>query len=129
MFLVADLIQCDMIPWIQRFLEERTAYLAAHKIETPYLFANPKTGAPYVSNTIRRIKEQIERETGVNFKLKDFRSTYATLTYKHSPEEKEAINQQMRHESSKTTERYYISKDRRDATRRLKDEWKKSKIE
>jgi len=35
----------------------------------------------------------------------------------------------MRHESSKTTEKYYISYDSKEAAKRLKDEWKKSKID
>jgi len=123
------IIRGDMVPWIKRFLEERATYLKVRGIESPYLFVNPDTGLPYVTNTIRRIKELIEEEIGIDFKLKDFRSTYATLTYRHAPEMKEAISKQMRHESSETTERYYISCDNREAAKRLKDEWKKSKIE
>jgi len=123
------IIRGDMIPRIRRFLDEREEYLKARNIESNYLFVNPKTLKPYSTNLIRRIKEKIEEETGIDFKLKDFRSTYATLTYKHSPEKKEAISKQMRHESSKTTERHYISYNNREAAKHLKDEWKKSKIE
>ena len=91
-------------------------------------FCQSQTGAPFAANTIRKIKNKIEKETGVDFKLKDFRSTYATLAYKHAPEKKEAISKQMRHESSKTTDRYYISYESCEAAKHLKDEWKKSTI-
>ena len=85
------IIRGDMIPFIERFLKERAEYLAFHDIDSNFLFPNPDAGRPYVPNTIRKIKSEIEEETGVDFKLKDFRSTYATLTYKHAPEMKEAI--------------------------------------
>jgi len=42
---------------------------------------------------------------------------------------KEAISKQMRHDNSKTTDKYYISYDNHEAAKRLKNEWKKSRIE
>ena len=122
------IIRGDMIPLIRTFLNERAEYLISKGIESDYLFPNISTMQPYSGNTIRRYKEEIEAGTGIDFKLKDFRSTYATITYKHAPEMKEAISKQMRHESSRTTEKYYISYDNREAAKLLKDEWKKSKI-
>jgi len=56
---------------------------------------NIGSGKAYSTKTIRGYKEKIEEETGIDFKLKDFRSTYATLTYKHAPEMKEAISKQI----------------------------------
>lgn len=122
------IIRGDMIPYLERFLKERKAYLDSINVQSDYLFANPQHGRAYSSKSIRKYKEEIENKTGVSFKLKDFRSTYATLTYKHAPAMKEAISKQMRHESSKTTDRYYISYDNKEAAKLLKDEWKKSRI-
>lgn len=45
-----------------------------------YLFYNFSTGQPFTGQAIRKMKAEIEKLSGVNFKLKDFRATYVTLT-------------------------------------------------
>mgnify|MGYP000871440395 CR=1 FL=1 len=119
----------DMIPKLERFLNEREEYLKGINRTSEYLFVNPSTGRPYSLQTIRIIKERIEEETGIDFKLKEFRSTYATITYKHNKNMKDAISKQLRHQSPKTTDDYYIAYDQKQASKDLADEWEKSKIE
>ena len=123
-----EIIRKDMVPIIEKFLIERAEYLEGRNCVSEYLFVNPNTGEPYSSNKMRLLKKKISIELGIDFKIKDFRSTYATITYKYNPEAKEAISKQMRHEDSATTDEYYISYDNREAAKRLKDEWKKSAI-
>lgn len=119
----------DMIPKLRRFLEEREEYLRGIGYESEYLFVNPQTGRPYDLKTIRQFKTWVEEQTGIDFKLKEFRSTFATMTYSHNKNMKDAISKQLRHTSPKTTEEYYIAYDQQQASKDLADEWKKSKIE
>lgn len=119
----------DMMPKISRFLEEREDYLEDIKCQSEFLFVNIETGQPYSLKTIRKIKDSIEKELNIDFKLKEFRSTYATITYKHNKNMKDAISKQLRHYKPSTTEGYYIAYDREQAAKELSDEWKKSKIE
>lgn len=118
----------DMIPKLERFLEERKVYLESIGCQSDFLFVNPKTGQPFSLKTIRVIKENIENELDIDFKLKEFRSSYATITYKHNKGMKDAISKQLRHLQPSTTDKYYIAYERKQASKELSDEWKKSKI-
>jgi len=122
------IIRADMHPIITRFLVERKAYLLSVGVRSRYLFLNPETQAPYSLKYIRKLKRQVEMATGVEFQLKEFRSTYATITYAHAPEMSGAISKQMRHGDESNTRKYYIAYTNKQAADRLKDEWKKSGI-
>jgi integrase/recombinase XerD len=122
------IVRGDMIPFIERFLKEREEYLEFRGIDSRYLFVNISKGLPYSGNGLRQMKSRIEKETGVDFKLKHFRATYATLTYRYEPEKKETTSKIMRHKYSKTTEKYYIAADHKEAAKRNKNSWEKSAI-
>lgn len=122
------IIREDMIPRIERFLVERMEYLAQKGLESPFLFVNPHTALPMTLNTMRHFKSDVEALSGVRFQLKDFRSSYATITYSESPELKFAISRQMRHAKSDTTESYYIAFDIAQASKQLEGAWKKTAI-
>lgn len=123
------IIRKDMIPRIRTFLDERERALKAIGAMSPYLFFNPLSNVPYGLKTMRMWKGLIEARVGFRFKLKSFRSSYATITYSFGgPEIKDAISKQMRHASTKTTEAYYIAYEMEEAKAKLKEEWKKSEI-
>lgn len=123
------IIRKDMIPRIRTFLDERERALEAIGITSPYLFTNTSSMAPYGLKTMRTWKGMIEVRVGFKFKLKSFRSSYATITYSFGGIEiKDAISKQMRHSSTHTTEAYYIAYEMEEAKKRLTEEWKKSEI-
>ena len=123
------IIRKDMIPRIRTFLDERKRALEAIGITSPYLFTNTSSMAPYGLKTMRTWKGLIEARVGFRFKLKSFRSSYATITYSFGGIEiKDAISKQMRHSSTQTTETYYIAYEMEEAKKRLTEEWKKSEI-
>lgn len=123
------IIRKDMIPRIRTFLDERKRALEAIGITSPYLFTNTSSMAPYGLKTMRTWKGMIEVRVGFKFKLKSFRSSYATITYSFGGIEiKDAISKQMRHSSTQTTETYYIAYEMEEAKKRLTEEWKKSEI-
>lgn len=123
------IIREDMIPRLEAFTIERKRALEGKGGEALFLFQPPGENAPYGLKTMRVYKSKVEDLCGFGFKLKSFRSTYATITYQHGGAEvKDAISRQMRHSSTRTTEAYYIAFDAADAAERLKGEWRKSEI-
>lgn len=122
------IIRADMHPIISRFLMERKVYLLRAGVRSKYLFVNVETERPYSLKYIRKLKHKVELATGVEFQLKEFRSTYATITYAHAPEMSGAISKQMRHSDEKNTRKYYIAYTNRQAAKHLRNEWKKSSI-
>ncbi|MDR0522808.1 MAG: site-specific integrase [Candidatus Methanoplasma sp.] len=122
------IVRGDMLERVRRFVAERAAYLQSIGRDSPYLFANTGRGAPYTTNALRLWKAKVEAKTGISFALKEFRSSFATITYAHAPEMKGAISKQLRHSKEGTTEQYYIAYDKKRAAERLRDEWKKSEI-
>ena len=122
------IVRADMHPLIARFLAERKAYLTSRGVRSRYLFVNPETEIPYSLKHMRQLKHEVELATGVDFMLKEFRATYATITYAYSPEMSGAISKHMRHGDESNTRKYYIAYSNKQAADRLRDEWKKSSI-
>ena len=72
----------------REFIVERREYLQVKGIkESKYLIPNlmAEKDAPYSSNHLRKLKKELQDATGIEFKLKDFRSTFASLTVKKDP--------------------------------------------
>jgi len=93
---------------VARYLMERDKYLdengvGAHAALIPNL--RGKDGF-YSPKTLRMIKGKVQRLVGVNFKLKDFRPTWAQ-SCKDRDIDIEAVSKMMGHASTATTERYY----------------------
>lgn len=96
-------------PYVQEYLTARAQQLKLHKIsECEQLIPNfTKSGTGYYSDGgFRRLKYLLEKAAGINFKLKDFRSSYAQ-NLKDRGVSIEAVSKALGHGSTKTTEKYY----------------------
>ncbi len=122
------------------YLEEREAYLHGHgRRSHRYLIPNcdcpmdrkdqkgrkgqKDEDAPYSSNTFRKLKKSVQDLSGVRFKLKDFRSTYATLTVGIDPNLLPDVSAMLGHSDLKTTQRYYAQISCSDAGKRIEEAW------
>jgi integrase len=82
-------------------------------------------GEPYAANRFQVWKQEIERKAGVKFRLKDFRSTFATQTAMIDPNLIPDVSAALGHTNLETTQRYYAQMDRSNAVRRLENAWEK----
>jgi Site-specific recombinase XerD len=123
-----DIIRGDMIPKLEKYLQERKEGLQNAEAESIFLFPNPSTGEPYAPNTIRSIKEKVSKIAGVSFRLKDFRSTLATMLVADDETRIKAVSMQLRHTSMRTTERFYAKIQRSVVKKTLGDVWKENQI-
>ena len=89
------------------FLEERRAYMNGETCEAlmPYRRVTGLVG-PWSGAMLRKLKGEIEAESGIRFHLKTFRATFAQLA-KDAGVSIEAVGRAMRHKTTKTTERFY----------------------
>jgi len=127
-----DIIRPDMLPFIQRYLIEREEYLKAKGIKNATaLFPNLYRGRDefYSANSFREIKHEVEKLSGVEFKLKDFRSTLTTMTVNGDLSRLPAMSAQLRHTTVATTQRSYLRMQQGVAGKQLKDAWKENPIE
>jgi len=123
------IIRGDMIERIKMFLIEREQFLKAHGFpNSQYLFINFRTGQPFTGKAIRRMKAEIEKISGVKFKLKDFRATYVTLTTQDDMDRLKNVSVQLRHKSVKTTEGYYLRLRRMRAQKKIANVWEETAI-
>lgn len=123
------IIRLDMVPYLEEFLRDREKILEEYGIESKYLFFNPNNGAPFVEQTMRRLKCKVEDMCGISFKLKDMRSTCASLTVNNNVERLNAVSEQLRHASPDTTRRYYARINRQEAIKKgIGDAWKENEI-
>jgi len=89
------------------YLEERKAFLAGtdHEALLPFRrWDGPLDYWPEAS--LRKLKGEIVRASGVRFSLKTLRATFAQLAKDHGAPI-EAVSRALRHGSTKTTETYY----------------------
>lgn len=101
------IIQRQMIPYLERFLKEREGLLAGARIESDNLFPNIRDGGtPYTGQGIRQQKAKIEKISGVEFQLKDFRSTLASYLFNNGVPL--GVVADILRNTNKTAERYYI---------------------
>ena len=122
------LIRGDMKGYILDFLRDRNEYLSKAGLSLDYLFPNLETGLPLTSNSIRRYKDELAKRSGVSFKLKDFRSTLASMVIKGDITRMKAASCQLRHSSIRTTERYYAAIERGKIIDDIVDVWKEDPI-
>jgi integrase len=113
-----------------RFLRARENYLRAHGVS----HADPliptivgKVVKPYSANRLRVIKTKLEREAGVTFALKDFRSTFAQLNIDRDPTLLQDVSKAMGHRDTRTTENFYGRIQDRAALLRLEVAWTATK--
>ncbi len=122
------IIRGDMAERLSDFMIKRNQYMKAHNLTSVYLFPNLENGQPYNGNTIRRIKREIEELSGVEFKLKDMRSSYVTITAGQDMDRLNNVSVQLRHKSVKTTEGYYLRLNRPKAQKKIAGVWEETAI-
>lgn len=87
----------------------------------PYLRGGKDTH--YSSNHFRKLKKEVQEVSGIEFKLKDFRPTLASLTVERDPNSLIDVSTQLGHSNLKTTQRYYAQISADSAGARLNKLW------
>jgi len=110
---------------IVQYLKEREQFLSSRGRTSKYLIPRAQNGEdkPYSSNYFRVLKKQLVEATGIEFRLKDFRSTFASLTVKKDPNSLPDVSKQLGHSSLVVTQSYYANIEANDAGRRLSEVW------
>jgi len=114
------IIQGEMMPYLERFLKERASLVKGSRIGSKHLFPNIGTGEPYSGNGFRRQKASLSKKSGVEFKLKDFRSTLATYLV-NSGAPIQIVAYVLRHTRIKTTEQYYVAANKEKLMKSIED--------
>lgn len=125
-----NMIREDVFPLIEQYVRERAAHLkdeGAGKALALFPNLRGSTGF-YSANRFRLIKEKVVERSGVEFKLKDFRSTLTTITVNNDKNRLGAMSAQLRHESLSTTEKFYGKIERSVASEKLKNLWQESPV-
>lgn len=124
-----DIIRGDMLPMIEQYSAERAEYVKYHDLlDAPALFPCLNNGTGYYSDKRFQIfKGKIAKASGVDFTLKDFRSTLCTLTIKGDLSREPAMSVQLRNEP-RTMRKYYADIQRASAGEQLKDAWKECPV-
>ncbi len=122
-----SIVREDLIPFLERYLQAREEHLSRkgvkeHHALFPAVGYGNKTGF-YTTSNLNRIKRNLEKRTGVDFCIKDLRPTMASLTVDMDPMLLNDVSSQLRHESTKTTTRYYAEIKVDKAGERLKRAW------
>lgn len=108
------------------FLKARDENLRYHgRKEATYLVPHIQGGkdAPYSANHFGELKREVEKEAGIAFKLKDFRSTFASLSVEMDPNSLNDVSVVLGHSNIKTTQRSYAQMSASGAGARLKTLW------
>lgn len=122
------IIRGDMIPYLEEFLQARTA-LGKPLDTSPYLFPAQDGSRPVAGNTLRAWKHRTEELTGIQWEIKDLRSSLASITVAGDVSKIKAVSLQLRHARVSTTEQYYARIDRDDEIRAsLGEVWKSAAI-
>lgn len=82
----------------------------------------------YSSNHFRELKKEMQDLSGINFRLKDFRPTFATLSVEKDPNLLVDVSAQLGHSNLTTTQRYYAQISAESAGSRLEKAWEKKHI-
>jgi integrase len=108
------------------FLEERDKMLQHYgRTTATYLIPNLQGGKNtfYSSNHFRVLKKEVQELSGIDFRLKDFRPTFATLTVEKDPNLLIDVSTQLGHSNIKTTQRYYAQISAESAGQRIERAW------
>jgi integrase len=95
---------------VVKFLEERDRLLPYYgRTKATYLIPNIGRGkdGPYRSNHFRELKKEVQEISGIDFRLKDFRPTFATISVEKDPNLLVNVSAQLGHSNLMTTQRYY----------------------
>jgi integrase len=113
---------------ILRYLKEREAYVrSCGRSKATYLIPRCENGQDscYSSNAFRKLKKEVQELAGVEFKLKDFRPTFAQRSIDLDPNLLPDVSTMLGHSSVKTTQRYYAQISCDHAAKRLESAWAK----
>jgi integrase len=112
---------------ILRYLLEREEFLRSKRMDSIFLVPALVGGkdAPYSSNHFRKIKKELDEKTGIEFRLKDFCSTFATLTRIRDRGSESFVSFQLGHSSPEITHQLYMAIDAFDGSQRLVEAWEK----
>ena len=113
-------------PELTAFLREREQLLHFYgKDKATYLIPNLREGKDgcYGLNHFWKIKKEVQELSGVSFKLKDFRPTFATLSVEMDPNLLVDVSAQLGHSNLATTQRYYAQISAESAGSRLEKAW------
>ena len=127
-----DVIRYEVVSLLKRYLREREEHLKALGLEkATALFPNTwrRRDEFFTANTFNVIKSEVEERSGVSFRMKDFRSTCASMTVNADLSLLPAMSRQLRHTSLTTTQRYYAEIEHESVTKQLRDAWKKNPID
>jgi integrase len=108
------------------FLQEREKLLQFYgRDNATYLIPYLRSGEdrPYSENHFRELKKDIQEIAGVDFKLKDFRPTFATMCVAMDPNLLVDVSAQLGHSNVNTTQRYYAQISAESAGSRLEKAW------
>jgi integrase len=100
------IVRDDMVPYIRQYLADREQFLEDRGIKSDALFPTP-FGKVYSMTVFNRIKCRLEKESGVRFKIKDFRSSSASEALHVDPKLLPVVSAQLGHKDSATTQKYY----------------------
>ena len=109
-----------------RFLNERRQHIRSMGFkESKYLIPNLSGGkdTTYSSNHFRKLKKRLQEATGIEFRIKDFRSTFASLSVMKDPSALPYVSQQLGHSSQMTTQKFYADMELIDAGNALRRMW------
>lgn len=115
---------------VHTFLAERQEYIRSMGLKSSkYLIPNLSMGKDeiYSSNHFRKLKKVVQEATGIEFRLKDYRSTFASLTVQKDPSLMPEVSQQLGHSSLVTTQRFYADMSLIDAGSKLRKAWSTEK--
>ncbi len=93
------------------------------------LFPNPETGDPYSFNTIRKWCRELSDEVGIQVRLKDMRSTLASLTIEGDLSRLKAVSLQLRHTKISTTELFYAQIKEGEIEHEIGNAWRENPIQ
>ncbi len=120
-----------MLPFIERYLDDRRRHLQKASIGVAMaLFPNLARGADgfYSPCRFREIKHEVEKLSGVEFKLKDFRPTLTTMNVNGDLPRLPAMSAQLRHNTIATTQRSYFRMEQGVVGRQLKNCWEETPV-
>jgi len=127
-----DIVRAEVVPLLMRYLNEREEHLGAIGMErSTFLFPNTwrRKDEVFTANTFNVIKSEVEEISGISFRMKDFRSTCASMTVNADLSLLPAMSRQLRHTSLTTTQRYYAEIEHESVTKQLRDAWMKNPID
>lgn len=117
---------------VLQYLKDREAYVRACGLtKATYLIPRCDGGrnTHYCSNTFRKIKKEVQELSGVEFRLKDFRPTFATATVDIDPNLLPDVSIALGHATIKTTQQFYAQIKNDDAAKRIEEAWERKLAE